>query len=160
MAHIGVNYPLAFRRDLASNIERNSASYSRAYYVNLSSCLGTVGSALHGTILHVIESDDLAGNFARWVSPVARIAGRDITAELTIDGSMVGGVIYSTLKIFDRIRGEQVVAGLFGRGAIRYQILAGGCRPGADNDPDLFGVILNTTSASLVSLTWPQYNAL
>jgi hypothetical protein len=83
MAHVGKDYRLQFRRDLALNVF-NVNAFAEAYDVLTFTWGGLKGSTLNGVTFQVINVSKAAGVSMTWQSRATPVAGRTFTLNVEL----------------------------------------------------------------------------
>lgn len=105
MAHVGMFYPVHFRRDLNWNCFNNSNGLPRAWKVTFDNKGGTVGIGLQGKTLYALAASEETFQYADWEGDFKPIAGHQVRLQLELtatEGEVGKG---PSLRLIDQSKG-------------------------------------------------------
>ncbi len=160
MAHAGKNYPLAFRRDLATNLTNNKNSWAKAYWPKFSQCLGSLPPFfVHLTVVCVEVPP--AATFSKWESDWTNVNGRTVKVEFEVNNTSWDNFrIGADWQLIDQVKGQLAFGRISANGPNSYGGVQGTVKNGTGADPSLFQTLGNNSQLIMSALSWPEWNNL
>lgn len=157
MAHVGVIYPVHWRRDIALNLTNYRVAYGRAYSVTVDGKSGSLGLAMQGVPFYAHAQDETTFTFARWQDAYKSFHGRDIRWEglISATGPEIGTGATWTLR--DRLLGPLAVYKPFLGQLHAYQELPSTLVDGSLSHPELYN---DTVTLRIIpdAVKWETYH--
>lgn len=160
MAHSGKNYPLAFRRDLASDLNTYRGGLAIAYRASMLNVVGTIAAAFNSSKRILIELAPPNSPIAEWTTGPQIINGRTVTCTLRFDKPRYDSKRAGTFRIDDQAKGNCLTVELHAQGAFPYNVLTSSLPNVEIPQPALLAWVPNFSSVSLGALSWALWNSM